>query len=95
MKPATKTLWRPACRAPCAQARSDWTKRAGAYGAIGGTLAPAAMRGKMGWRGQANRDEDAGAPVRALPLRSDTAGTELGVTFAAVAAILARFFFLR
>jgi hypothetical protein len=49
----------------------------------------------MGWRGQANRDEDAERQWRALPLRERYRWTELGVTLAAAAAILALFFFLR
>ena len=49
----------------------------------------------MGWRGQANRDEDADRQWRALPLRERYRWRELGVTFAAVAAISALFFFLR
>ena len=49
----------------------------------------------MGWRGQANRDEDAERQWRALPLRERYRWTGLCVTLAAVAAILALFFFLR
>ena len=46
----------------------------------------------MGWRGQANRDEDAERQWRALPLRERYRWTESGVTLAAVAAILAPVF---
>ncbi len=49
----------------------------------------------MGRRCQATRDEDAERQWRALPLRERYRWTELGITLAAVAVILALFFFLK
>ena len=48
----------------------------------------------MGWRGKNNRDEEACALWRALPLRERYDWRGIDVTLAAVAAALALLFFL-
>jgi len=49
----------------------------------------------MGWRGQANRDDDAERQWRALPLRERYDWMAIGMTLAGLAAIGALVFFLK